>query len=388
MAEFDLLRAQVARDTQRPEVIRRRNARDLAYLRLETAARAAAGHAAAARRRRSRSPCCRRRRRSWPRRLPPPKLAQRVRACAPRSPRPATTSQQREAGVRVARAQRLPSVSVSSAYGRVAYPSGCRDSATSAPTGRLARRRQVPIFTGGRIKADETDGARRSRRDARRGCSRRGSCHARRGVDPARARRTPAPPGKRPPASSSRRSAPTRSPSCATAKGCRRSSSCRMRGCCCSRRRTSARRRRATCSWRACGSRCCPICRFGWRRFARLRRAQAPQPAAATTPAARLRPRRRQRARVATGMTTESTSRRTRSAVQRFTTADWHPPNGEMPRQSRVASDCSRTAIGRRAAAARCDAHRLDRRLQEGPPPSGARRRRWPSRSAPRTSPW
>ena len=35
MAEFDLLRAQVARDNQRPEVIRVRNARDLAYLRLK-----------------------------------------------------------------------------------------------------------------------------------------------------------------------------------------------------------------------------------------------------------------------------------------------------------------------------------------------------------------
>ena len=35
MAEFDLLRAQVSRDTQRPEVIRRRNARDIAYLRLK-----------------------------------------------------------------------------------------------------------------------------------------------------------------------------------------------------------------------------------------------------------------------------------------------------------------------------------------------------------------
>ena len=35
MAEFDLLRSQVTRDNQRPEVIRRRNARDVAYLRLK-----------------------------------------------------------------------------------------------------------------------------------------------------------------------------------------------------------------------------------------------------------------------------------------------------------------------------------------------------------------
>ena len=35
MAEFDLLRAQVARDTERPQVIRVRNERDLAYLRLK-----------------------------------------------------------------------------------------------------------------------------------------------------------------------------------------------------------------------------------------------------------------------------------------------------------------------------------------------------------------
>ncbi len=62
--------------------------------------------------------------------------------------------QQSEAGIRVARAQRLPSVSVSSAYGRVAYASVPRfgEFRTNWTIGAAA---SVPIFTGGRIKADE-----------------------------------------------------------------------------------------------------------------------------------------------------------------------------------------------------------------------------------------
>ena len=49
MAEFDLLRAQVARDTERPQVIRVRNERDLAYLRLKQLLDLPLDHADAAR---------------------------------------------------------------------------------------------------------------------------------------------------------------------------------------------------------------------------------------------------------------------------------------------------------------------------------------------------
>ena len=240
IAEFDLLRAQVARDSQRPEVIRRRNARDLAYLRLKqllelpldapTAAGVqprGAGAAAAVgavrrgdRRRRSRRDA--------------------VRARAPRSPRPATTCSSAKPGSAIARAQRLPSVSVSSAYGHVAYPAGVPvfgDFRTNWTIGATA---QVPIFTGGRLKADEMTARADLVGDA-------GAAAADAASSPRWTRRRPgsssptrARPGSRPPASCSRRSAPTRSPSCATAKACRPSSSCPMRGCCCSRRRPAA----------------------------------------------------------------------------------------------------------------------------------------------------
>jgi outer membrane protein TolC len=153
IAEFDLLRAQVSRDTQRPEVLRRRNARDLAYLRLkqllefpldqplqlvstledavlpppaarwaEAIAAAEAGSAAA-----------------------------RVRSAVAQA---TNDVQQSEAGIRVARSQRLPTVSVSSAYGRVAYAGVPRfgDFRTNWTVGASA---SVPLFTGGRIKADE-----------------------------------------------------------------------------------------------------------------------------------------------------------------------------------------------------------------------------------------
>jgi outer membrane protein TolC len=62
---------------------------------------------------------------------------------------------QREQDVRIARSQRLPAVSVTSTYGRVAYPGGFPgwgDFRTNWSVGASA---QVPIFTGGRIKADE-----------------------------------------------------------------------------------------------------------------------------------------------------------------------------------------------------------------------------------------
>jgi outer membrane protein TolC len=153
LAEFDLLRAQVTRDTQRPEVIRQRNTRDLAYLRLkqlleiplETPLQLVSDLEEAV--------------------LPPP--AQRFAAeiaaaeAAPVSPaRTAVTQvanevQQREAAVRIARAQRLPSVSVSSSWGPVAYAGlpTLGDFRTNWTVGASA---QVPLFTGGRIKAQET----------------------------------------------------------------------------------------------------------------------------------------------------------------------------------------------------------------------------------------
>jgi outer membrane protein TolC len=64
--------------------------------------------------------------------------------------------QQREAGVRIARAQRLPSVSVNSAYGPVAYPAVVPSLGDFRTNWTIGASVQMPIFTGGRIKADET----------------------------------------------------------------------------------------------------------------------------------------------------------------------------------------------------------------------------------------
>jgi outer membrane protein TolC len=154
VAEFDLLRAQVSRDTQRPEVIRRRNERDLAHLRLkqlldlplDQPVQLVSTLEDAV--------------------LPPPaakwaaEIAVAEAGDAPVRVRTAVTQagndvQQSEAGIRVARSQRLPVVSVNSAYGRVAYAGIPRvgEFRTNWTVGASA---SMPIFTGGRIKADET----------------------------------------------------------------------------------------------------------------------------------------------------------------------------------------------------------------------------------------
>ena len=68
----------------------------------------------------------------------------------------ATAVSLREAAVQLARAERMPSVSLTSGYGRVAYPSGAfpswDDLRTNWTIGAVV---QVPLLTGGRLRADE-----------------------------------------------------------------------------------------------------------------------------------------------------------------------------------------------------------------------------------------
>ena len=154
VAEFDLVRAQVTRDSQRPEVIRRRNARDVAYLRLkqlldlplETGLQLVAS---------LEDPV-----------LPAPaaRLAAAIAAAeggaAPAQPRTAIAQaqndvRQSEAAVRIARSQRRPTVSLSSSYGRVAYPSGFEGFGDWRTNWTVGIGAQVPLFTGGRLRADE-----------------------------------------------------------------------------------------------------------------------------------------------------------------------------------------------------------------------------------------
>jgi outer membrane protein TolC len=152
--EFDLLRAQVARDNQRPGVIRRRAERDIAILRLKQLLEI---------------PLAERISLTVPLEgdtlAPPAGLAVGVLLTAdtaiPEVARATvrqaeTVVHQSEANVDIARSQRLPNVNLTSSYGEVAYPSGAFPGADSFRRNwTVGAIMQVPILTGGRLKADE-----------------------------------------------------------------------------------------------------------------------------------------------------------------------------------------------------------------------------------------
>lgn len=167
VAEFELLRAQVTRDNQRPVLIQRRSDRDLAYLRLRqllnvpldqplsltTALGDAEGAAPVERFTAAESA--------------PGDTAAEARAAVRQA---AEAVRIQEAQLRIARSQRLPNVAVSSSYGRVAYPGNLAlpDFLDAAENWTVSAALSVPIFTGGRIRGEELE--------------------ARAGVDEARAR--------------------------------------------------------------------------------------------------------------------------------------------------------------------------------------------------------
>lgn len=157
MSEFDLLRAQVTRDNQRPALIQRQSDREVAFLRLrqlldlpldaalrlttpidDTAASPPGVRLAAIE-----------------------KVLDNV--SVPGLPDRAAVRQASE-GVsiqqglfRIARSQRLPAISFTSQYGRVAYPRDASlpslaDFRTNWTVGLGA---QMPLFTGGRIRGEE-----------------------------------------------------------------------------------------------------------------------------------------------------------------------------------------------------------------------------------------
>ena len=148
-SEFDLLRAQVTRDNQRPLVIQRRAQRDLAYLRLRQLlnlpyeqpvalatdlgdARALDVAVAS---------------------LPAPDTSAMARATV-RQAEEAVEVQ--EGLLQIQRAQRLPAVSVSSQLGRVAYPvGGLPGWSDFRQNWSVGVGLSLPIFTGGRIRGDE-----------------------------------------------------------------------------------------------------------------------------------------------------------------------------------------------------------------------------------------
>jgi outer membrane protein len=151
--EFDLLRAQVTRDNQRPVVIQRRSDRDLAYMRLKQLLELPAEQPLAV---------------STP--LGDSVPATQALLAANKVAASSDTSVDARAAVRqaaqalrtqdalvdVAQSQRLPSVSVVSQYGRVGYPqSGLPAWSDFRSNWTLGVQLQMPLFTGGRIRGDE-----------------------------------------------------------------------------------------------------------------------------------------------------------------------------------------------------------------------------------------
>ena len=163
--EFELLRAQVARDNQRPTVIRRRADRDIAYLRLRQLLKLAAD-----------APLVLDVDLDIADLAPPAPFAEALaaaRAGAPADTRSSVQQAQtlvasREAGITIARAERLPSVNLTSSLGQVGYPKdgfvpAFGDFRTNWSIGAAV---QVPVFNGWRLRGRRADGARRSRRSA------------------------------------------------------------------------------------------------------------------------------------------------------------------------------------------------------------------------------
>src|SRR5688572_11623869 len=150
--EFELLRAQVARDNQRPTIIRSRANRDIAMLRLKQLLEIPANQPIAVTAALESET------------LPPPAafaagvvLVEDTIPTIDRAPvRLAQSSvQQFEGSVDVARAQRFPTVNLTSSYGEVAYPSTVpvfNDFRRNWTVGAIV---QVPILNGGRLRAEE-----------------------------------------------------------------------------------------------------------------------------------------------------------------------------------------------------------------------------------------
>jgi outer membrane protein len=163
VSEFELLRAQVDRDTLQAPRVRAGNNRDVAYFRLKQLVDLPLGE-----------PIQLAAQLDDPRLAPAARFATRL-AEAEATPTPRLRTaitqadlgvQASEEGVNIADAQRKPAIAFQSAYGLVTYPSafpGADDWRTNWTVGIGL---QLPILTGGRIKAEQNiaradvDGAR------------------------------------------------------------------------------------------------------------------------------------------------------------------------------------------------------------------------------------
>jgi outer membrane protein TolC len=152
--EFELLRARVARDNQRPAVIRQRANRDVAMLRLRQLLDVPAdydlrlvapldGDVPAPAVFAGRLPAAE---------TPPPTIDAATRTVVKEA---AAGVHLREASLRAAVAERRPSLSVTSNYSRVGYPSGAFPTGDFRTNWTIGAAVDFPILTGGRLRGTE-----------------------------------------------------------------------------------------------------------------------------------------------------------------------------------------------------------------------------------------
>lgn len=163
--EFELLRARVARDNQTPALIRQRANRETALLRLKQLLELPATYDLQLADALDETA------------LPPPPtfaqtlatvgaLVQQKDLAATREDLPALANRTavrevgavvklREAALEAAKAERLPSVAVNSSFSQIAYPSVFLPTGDFRTNWTVGASMQVPILTGGRLKAEE-----------------------------------------------------------------------------------------------------------------------------------------------------------------------------------------------------------------------------------------
>ena len=149
--EFELLGARVTRDNQLPVVIQQRSARDLAYLNLKQLLKLPLDEELVLTTQLEDTT------------TPPESRLAELLATAPdtsaaaRSPvrQARETLVAQQSAVAVARAERLPTLSISSAYGRVAFPTGFPTLNEFLTNWTVSASLQLPIFQGGAIRGDK-----------------------------------------------------------------------------------------------------------------------------------------------------------------------------------------------------------------------------------------
>jgi outer membrane protein TolC len=158
-SEFEQLRAQVTRDNQRPLTIQRRTTRDLALLRLKQLLDLPANDSLQLTSDLADSTLAGG---STDVQMVSQTLAALATSADTAAESRSTVRQLRESvkvqenSFRIARAQRIPSLSVSTQYGKTAYPSqGIPSLHDFFPSWTVTGTLAVPLFTGGRITGDE-----------------------------------------------------------------------------------------------------------------------------------------------------------------------------------------------------------------------------------------